>query len=137
VAALLEAGVTAFVDLTEEGEQPPYTAWLAQPGAAGHARLHVRAPVADYSVPSAAGMKTILDALDALLDAGQTVYLHCWGGVGRSGTVVGCWLARHGVVGRQAFEALKQLRQALPSPQRDWPSPETEEQVRMVVEWRG
>ena len=23
------------------------------------------------------------------------VYVHCWGGVGRTGTVVGCWLVRH------------------------------------------
>ncbi|MCI0521556.1 MAG: hypothetical protein L0Z70_15030 [Chloroflexi bacterium] len=136
VAALLGAGVTAFVDLTEEGG-PDYTAWLAQPPAAGQARLHVHAPIPDYSVPSAAEMESILNALDALLDAGQTVYLHCWGGLGRTGTVVGCWLARRGLSGRQALEAITVLRQVLPSPQREDHSPETEEQVAMVLGWRN
>lgn len=33
------------------------------------------------------------------LAAGQTVYVHCYGGIGRTGTVVGCWLVRHGLSG--------------------------------------
>ena len=31
------------------------------------------------------------------------MYLHCWGGVGRTGTVVGCWLVRHGRTGDEAL----------------------------------
>lgn len=31
------------------------------------------------------------------------VYLHCWGGIGRTGTIVGCWLARNGFPGKAAL----------------------------------
>jgi len=40
-------------------------------------------------VPSAALMRATLDAIYDAIDAGETLYLHCWGGVGRTGTVVG------------------------------------------------
>ena len=45
VRALQAAGVTLFVDLTEEGELPPYN---VKPPA-----RHVRMPIADFSTPSA------------------------------------------------------------------------------------
>ena len=41
-------------------------------------------------------MVTILDAIDKYLSASKVPYIHCWGGIGRTGTVVGCWLIRHG-----------------------------------------
>ena len=31
-------------------------------------------------------MQEILDAVDRALAAGRNVYLHCWGGIGRTGT---------------------------------------------------
>ena len=40
-------------------------------------------------------MLAVLDAIDIALCEGHGVYIHCWGGVGRTGTVVGCWLKRH------------------------------------------
>ena len=42
-------------------------------------------------------MTRILDDVDAALADGGAVYVHCWGGIGRTGTVVGCWLVRHGL----------------------------------------
>ena len=44
----------------------------------------------------------MLDAIDDQLENGGNVYVHCWGGKGRTGTVVGCWLIRHGY-GRPDF----------------------------------
>jgi protein-tyrosine phosphatase len=35
-------------------------------------------------------MTTILDAIDESMTAGKPVYVHCWGGMGRTGTVIGC-----------------------------------------------
>jgi protein-tyrosine phosphatase len=52
--------------------------------------------IRDLSVPSIPDMKGTLDDIDAAIAAGGCVYVHCWGGRGLTGTVLGCWLARHG-----------------------------------------
>ena len=41
-------------------------------------------------------MVVILDAIDDIFLKVKFPYIHCWGGIGRTGTVVGCWLIRHG-----------------------------------------
>jgi len=58
--------------------------------------LFQRFPIRDLGVPSHTEMCRILDCIDASIEAGRPVYVHCWGGRGRTGTVVGCYLARHG-----------------------------------------
>jgi protein-tyrosine phosphatase len=80
-------------------------------------------------------MRRILDELDAALAGGETVYLHCWGGIGRTGTVVGCHLARHGMSGAAALREVMRLRRnALCG---EMPSPETPEQRQLVMEWHA
>jgi uncharacterized protein len=88
---LAAAGVTTFIDLTEERELEPYAGLVD-----GRAR-HRRFPIADFSCTTPERMREIHDAIDDELARGGIVYVHCWGGCGRTGTVVGCWLARHGV----------------------------------------
>ena len=126
--ALARAGVTVFVALTEEGELEPY-AHLVPPPAE-----HLRFPIQDMSVPSSPeAMAKILDGLDAHTGAGSLVYVHCWGGVGRTGTVVGCWLARRRG-GPAALEELERLwAECLKS--KTWRSPETPEQRGYILEW--
>ena len=97
---LHEAGVDTFLDLTEAGELEPYESVLETiahetRGSPAYYRLAVR----DLSTPTPEQMHRILDLIDAEQARGRTVYLHCWGGVGRTGTVVGCWLVRHGLTG--------------------------------------
>ena len=75
VRRLLEAGVTHFLDLTEEGELDPYDALLPQDGRV----LHQRMPIRDVSVPTPEHLRAILDTLDRALNAGHVVYVHCWG----------------------------------------------------------
>lgn len=123
------AGVTSFVDLTEEREG--LTAYA--PLVAERIRL-VRHPIRDRSVPTEAEMRAILDAIDSELDRGEVVYVHCWGGHGRTGTVVGCWFVRHGRSGREALDRIAELRAEVP--EAGWrESPETDDQRRMVLEW--
>ncbi len=131
LAALLDAGVTLIVDLTEEDERPTYR--LALSGLAtqrGRSVRHVRHAIPDLGVPPRTQMVAILDEIDTALAAGETVYVHCLGGIGRTGTVVGCHLVRHGVAGDAALEAICALRGGLLD------SPETEDQRRMVQGWR-
>jgi protein-tyrosine phosphatase len=79
-------------------------------------------------------MVAMLEAIDDHLRQGRLVYLHCWGGIGRTGTVVGCWLSRQGVQGTATLDRLRQLWQAcLKSAHRT--SPETHEQEQYIVHW--
>lgn len=139
---LLGAGIRTMVDLTGEAE----TNWAGEPFA-GYAEAFLQAargrgvparclrfPVPDFSVPTRERMAEILDAIDASLAEGRPVYVHCWGGIGRTGTVVGCWLSRHGVAsGEEALERIAHLRRDDPLAWRF--SPESDEQRRMVTTW--
>ena len=40
-------------------------------------------------------MHRLIDRIDELNNADGYTFIHCWGGVGRTGTVVACYLARH------------------------------------------
>jgi hypothetical protein len=122
------AGVTAFFDLTEEGELPEYGELID--GWATHRRF----PIRDFSCPSVDEMTATLDALDAALEH-DTVYLHCWGGSGRTGTVVGCWLVRHGMDCEDALATIASLRRETAYGER--PSPESDEQREFVRAWRA
>ena len=129
VASLTDAGVNVFIDLTEDGELFSYGQWR---GDATHSRF----PIKDRSIPqSAAQTVEILDAIDRHIDAGRMVYVHCWGGVGRTGTIIGCWLARHGYVGQAALDRLNELWQQCPK-SRFRKSPETIEQRDYILDWQ-
>lgn len=131
VRRLLAVGVDFFLDLTEEEELNPYLP-CAQEEAQGRPFAHRRMAIGDFGTPSAAEMTAILDTIDAALAAGHVVYLHCWGGSGRTGTVVGCYLVRHGMSGEEALREISRLRQGIGSARS---SPETEEQREMVQGW--
>ena len=136
IRKLLDAGIDCFVDLTQPGELEAYDRWL--PGPYGRdAVQYLRKPIRDHGLPAErAHMVEILDEIDAALDAGRLVYLHCRAGIGRTNTVVGCWLARHGESGQAALEKLNELWQRNPRVSQ-WPTvPETEAQVDYVRAWR-
>ena len=64
---------------------------------------------------------------------GNVVYVHCWAGVGRTGTVVACHLIRHGMQGDEALARIAKLREAIG---RYDASPEMPEQRDLVGRWR-
>ena len=128
---LLRAGIGHFIDLTEP-EEPlePYKGMAEEEaGRLGVTVGYERHPITDVSVPRRPErMIAILDAIDAALDEGKTVYVHCWGGVGRTGTVVGCWLVRHGRTGEGALDQIAEWWQGVEKVYRKPESPETYEQ---------
>ncbi len=134
LAKLTDAGVSAFIDLTEfdgrlaDRHLEPYAHLL-------DGQSHERFAIRDMSVPSSQDLtKAALDAIDAHLEASEIVYVHCWGGVGRTGTIIGCWLARHGEPGQVALDKLTELWQENPK-SRSRRSPETAEQAQYVLAW--
>jgi len=124
---LLQAGIRLFVDLTEKGEAPPYDNYL------GGQAYHLHIPLADFAVPAPATMGTILDSFAEARQQQWRVYVHCLGGLGRTGTVIGCYLVRCGMSGDEALKAICKLRANTPSASS--PSPETEAQRFIVLRW--
>ena len=98
LAAFLDAGAAAFIDLTGPDDRlAPYAPALrALAERRGLTVTHEHYSIPDMGVCAAEHMAAALDAVDAHLAAGRGVYVHCWGGVGRTGTAVGAWLVRHG-----------------------------------------
>ena len=122
------AGIGAFIDLTEAHELIPYAGLLEKAS-------HQRFPIRDVSVPVLRELTlAILDSIDAHLANGTGVYVHCWGGIGRTGVIIGCWLARHGQGGQAALERLRQLWLQCPKSARRR-SPETPAQERYITDW--
>lgn len=133
---LLEQGIDYWLDLTEANESGllPYTAVLGEEAARiGREISHRRLSIPDMGTPTPRYMRRILDKLDEALQMGRTVYLHCYGGIGRTGTVVGCYLVRHGMSGPQAIAQIARWRTTTPD---GWkPSPETRPQTDLVLRW--
>lgn len=131
VKALTDAGIQAFIDLTVEGELEPYSQWLDP-----ERHVHQRFPIRDGQTPTGPRLTTsVLDAIDAHLEAGRPVYIHCHGGIGRTGTMVGCWLGRHGEEGAAALSRLAELWEQCPKSH--WTrSPETIPQCLYVINWK-
>jgi hypothetical protein len=127
VRALERRGVTVFVDLTHPSDPlDGYSSFLDGSRRIAH-------PIPDMGTPTAGHVMQILDDIDAERAEGGTVYVHCWGGVGRTGTVIGCWIARHGRDGGDAIARIAELRRGVPGGR---PSPETAGQVALVRGWR-
>jgi protein-tyrosine phosphatase len=135
--AFLNAGVDTFIDLTRENERPRYESILLKE-AKNHGRQvhHQRFSFPDFSIPTRPAMVAALDAVDTALTDGRTVYLHCVGGIGRTGLVVGCYLIRHGMEPAQALQNLRGLFSASLQSLFVRQTPETDEQVRFILDWK-
>ena len=137
----LSAGICAFIDLTSTTDPlKPYEPTLRSIAQERSIEVsHERLTIPDMGVSDAAHMRRVLDTIDAHLADGRHVYVHCWGGVGRTGTVVGCWLVRHGMTGDEAIDQVQTLFNTMsPKKLADHPegSPQTEPQRAMVRNWR-
>lgn len=110
VNLLIDMGVRTFIDLTEEDELLEYESIVDQASRTRALDLeYVRHPIPDFNVIDQDGYTDILKTIEDRTGAGIT-YVHCWGGIGRTGTVVGCYLVERGINAEAALEQIHAAR---------------------------
>lgn len=139
--ALLAAGIRDFYDLTREGEPEPYEAQLreraARLGIAPEIIRYRRFPIPDMGLPSEKRLPEILAALADSAAAGRRAAVHCWGGIGRTGTVVGChYVQHHGLSGEEALARIAREWTTVEKVKYYPTSPQTEAQLAFVQGYR-
>jgi hypothetical protein len=130
LARLHAAGIDTFLDLTEPDEMPGYRRLLPRRS------QYWRRAVPDCAVPEeVTHMQEIQQLIKTALSAGRNLYVHCRAGIGRTGTVLGCYLVETGLDGEGALRELNVLwRQSERSS--TWPTvPQTEEQAQYIRRW--
>ena len=136
IDALIEAGFNMFIDLTKLNETLPYLRTLLEEAKVYKVEVtHQRFPIGDFGLPAPEQMNSILDTIDKGLQAGHKIYLHCWGGIGRTGTTVGCYLVRQGMASADALDQLSAWWRGVPKSRYHPHSPETSEQMNFIRNW--
>lgn len=142
---LLAAGVRTFIDLTEPEELMPYKPHLPR---------HIRAagldattisyhqfPIPDRSLPHKPTyfMRLVLDVLRENAEQGRVCAVHCRGGIGRTGLVIGCWLVDAGIArdGEEALKIIEREWRTVEKCKRFPHSPETGPQFEFVRNFRS
>ena len=131
LSALIEADIDVIINLTEEGEFLKYENELSffARGIGKNIQV-IRKAIPDYGVPNKELMNDILQIIEKSLNENKKVFVHCFGGVGRTGTVVGCYLLKNNLATEEnVFDKIQELRAGLPYAK----SPETEEQRQFVL----
>jgi len=99
---LEEAGVAALLTLTEQPLR----------GTPSPERFHcLHVPLVDFGTPSPADLERCVAWIDEQVEAGRGVVVHCFAGIGRTGTVIASWLVAQGMA---ADEAIRELRSKRP-----------------------
>ncbi len=140
---LFQIGVRAIVNLMEPNEVnnhgDPFRPYLPiQENLASNSNESIRfhlLPIRDVDIPSKQRMFEILDTIDESLNQKLLTYVHCFGGIGRTATVVGCWLIWHKLATPEnVMSVIGGLRQA-DVQRRHRTAPETQEQREFVLNW--
>ena len=119
LAALAGSGVRLLVNLHERPHAPDRLG--------RHSLREVHLPVKDFVAPTPRQVERGVDAIVGALASGEAAAVHCGGGLGRTGTLLACYLASSEGLG--AGEAIARVRSFRPG------SVETLTQVQAVESW--
>ena len=115
---LRQQGIELLISLTEE---PPRRAWINE---AGLFLVHI--PIEDLTAPTQEQLDQSIAAIRKAHERSWGVGVHCGAGLGRTGTVLACYLVTQGMSAKNAIARVRRLR---PS------SIENEQQERAVIDF--
>ena len=137
IRALASSGIRHIVNLMEPDERDRNgdLFWSYADLCATLDITVARYPIRDVTAPSVELVHQVLDDIDSSIAGGRPVYVHCWGGRGRTGVIVGCWLIEHGVATPDtAIDRIASLRSG--AADGSMISPQTSDQVARIRGWR-
>ena len=112
---LRDEGIDAIVSLTESPLSKPFIEEF------GFDYLHI--PIEDLSVPTIDQIEEFVEFANRMRNAGKGVVVHCGAGIGRTGTMLACYLVSKGY---GAGDSIAEVRWKRPG------SIETEEQLEII-----
>jgi atypical dual specificity phosphatase len=117
-ALLHKLGIQALLNLSEES--------LSEDLLRKYKFQWKHLPVADFTAPTLEQVKQAITIIDRFLEDGLPVAIHCRAGLGRTGTILACYLVAQG---SSATDAIQQVRTRRPG------SIETPEQEAVIEEY--
>ena len=99
---LKSKGITAIVTLTERS--------LSQRILQRHGFQHIHIPISDFSCPSLAQITTFVEFVESIISKDEAVAVHCQAGIGRTGTMLACYLVKDGYAPEESLFQIRNLR---------------------------
>ncbi|MEN6624640.1 MAG: dual specificity protein phosphatase family protein [Candidatus Sumerlaeia bacterium] len=102
LSALEEKGIRAILSLTEEPLE------LAPLREFGFEYQHL--PIEDFTAPTQEQVEQAVRFIDRQIERNQGALVHCRAGIGRTGTILACYLVSRGLEPSQAIDVVRESR---------------------------